>query len=120
MALPASEEPQSEYELAQARRVAYIAAYREHVDVALTPVDYERALLSQGAVNPSGLLLTLADVTTRLNHEPHTGTRWVAQHPIVQLYLVQLCELAGSYSNINTDRYSDCTALCRERAHKNC
>jgi len=121
MAFPASEEPQSEWQIMQERRANYIAPYRAHVDVELTPRDYEQALMSQTATNPSGLTLALGEVLKKLNREPETtGTNWVAAHPIVQLYLVTLCELAGTWSNIDTDRYSDCADLCRERAHKNC
>ena len=54
---------------------------------------------SQSAVNSSGLIRDLARKTERIWNEARLqgqGTSWVNTHPIVQLYLVQLCHLAFS------------------------
>jgi hypothetical protein len=59
----------------------------------LTTKDYEFAMLSQGAVNLSGLVRSLAEVTERIWAEAHAkgqGTEYVNTHPIVRLYVEQI------------------------------
>jgi hypothetical protein len=62
----------------------------EHEQLRLS--DYQDALYSQSACNLSGLIKSLAEITTRVWNTAHKlgmGTDWVNHHPIVQLFAYQ-------------------------------
>lgn len=86
-------------------------------DKELTVHDYEMALLSQGAVNLSGLAHELSRVMPKIwaqSRAQGKGTEFVNTHPIVRLYLEQMMFLcARDYS----EAYAICTKIveCQKR-----
>jgi len=62
----------------------------------LTPKDYEDAFLVQSGCNASGIVRSLDIMMAKLWEEAHhreKGTDWINGHPLVTLYLAQLCHL---------------------------
>ena len=81
----------------------------------LLPKDYQMALLSQGAINLSGLAHSLAEVLPRIWEEARAqgqGTDWVNGHAIVRLYVEQMMHLAQGRD------YSDAYAFCAKHAER--
>ena len=75
---------------------------------------YEMALLSQGACNLSGLILSLAEAMELLWEEANEqaqGTDYVNNHPVVRLYLEQMNFLCRA-------DYSESYRTCLERSKK--
>jgi hypothetical protein len=82
----------------------------------LLPRDYQQALDAQSASNLSGLVLSLAEVMPRLNHEMRrrgVDAGWRDRHPIVRLYLEQLEFLAGP---LTPESWARAAAFCRQHA----
>lgn len=66
---------------------------QQEEETGLSPHDYEMALLSQGAVNLSGLAHELSRVVSKIwveSWKQGGGTEFVNTHPIVRLYLEQM------------------------------
>lgn len=84
---------------------------------------YKEALLSQGACNASGLIHSLSKIMDDLwkeATEQGKGTDYINRHPIMRLFLEQLCFLnGGSYVESELPEFSSyhkATAICKERA----
>lgn len=85
--------------------------------MALTKQDYEDALQSQDAVNSTALIHALSRVVTRIREEPDfSGTEYVNKHPIVILYLEQLCTLSGEV--LDHPKYGDAYHACKKGAEQ--
>lgn len=85
--------------------------------MALTEKDYKNALLSQSAVNTSGLVHSLSEVMSRMMDEPECdGTTARNQHPITILYAAQIAHLAGAQTSFDDLAYSVAYSTCVERS----
>jgi uncharacterized membrane protein YheB (UPF0754 family) len=75
----------------------------------LTKDDWNNAIASQNACNSLALINSLSDVGPRIREEVQSSHGF-NNHPIVQMYLVQLCHLAsGSFEPCD---YSNLFQLC--------
>ena len=75
----------------------------------MTTKDYKDAIQVQDACNLSGVVISFAEVTKRLNNDPeYTGTAWVRNHPISQLYAAKIADLCGLSYEWPCDAYEKC------------
>lgn len=78
---------------------------------------YQNALMAQGACNLGALVLTLVDDLGTIRTEPaFNGSDYLAQHPVVRLYLEQLAHLSGITIDDERNPYSKAYDICQERA----
>jgi len=80
---------------------------------------YSDALaIQQGACNPSGIALSIADACKEIRSEPgHTGTDQITSDPAVRLMVHQLAHLCRANDHqVAGTAYCELTQLCRERA----
>lgn len=77
------------------------------------------ALQVQDAPNLSGVVKSLAspviDALWEEARKQDKGTRWVAQHPIVTMFLLKMCELNGCGSTLH-ESYGPAEKACQELA----
>lgn len=79
--------------------------------------EYQFALDSQMACNSSGLIKHLAGALDHIWEEARAkgqGTDYVNKHPIVVLYLEQLCHLSGV--TLSHPAYDMSYNICKEEA----
>lgn len=86
----------------------------------LTKLDYQDALYVQSACNLSGIVYSLDKVVIRVREEPDcTGTEFVNKHPIVKMYVWQLCWLSwGVEPNTRDREYTDTLAQINSKLAK--
>lgn len=78
-----------------------------------SPRVYKTALLSQGAVNVSGLVHSLSEMMGELRREARErgqGTDYVNRHPVVRLFAEQIMHLTCSRD------YFEAHRICEEKA----
>jgi hypothetical protein len=80
--------------------------------MSLTKQDYKGAIHAQSAGNFRALVNVLADTLDRIE-ERDSGR--LNEHPIVKLYVAQLCNLAYRDS-VDFDQYAEAYKLCEERS----
>jgi|SRR5215475_8093263 len=88
----------------------------------LSKSDYQAAIYSQSAVNASGLIKSLAEITTRIwntAREIGKGTAWVNQHPIIQLFTYQIVALSFKREFIDWDGYTKAYAFVQQVVNGN-
>jgi len=80
----------------------------------------QSALDVQNACNASGVLKSLAnevlDTLWEQAHKTGSGSRWVAQHPIVKLYMYKLGELTGVELSSLSEGYDAAEDACKRIA----
>lgn len=75
--------------------------------------------IQQGACNPSGIALSIAEACKEARSEPgHGGTAALTSDPAIRLMVHQLAFICGVTSGandmVNAPDYADCTRLCNE------
>ena len=82
----------------------------------------ENALLSQGACNLSGIVISFAEIMKEICEESNRlgkGTNWKNTHPVCRLFAEQIHHLAfmtSDYDKDDSDRYSAAYAACKTLA----
>lgn len=79
---------------------------------------YKEAILVQSACNVAGILNSLVGVRKAILEEIDRG-EWLlgmADHPVLQLYLHQLCFLTSTGPGLSNDQWKKAYIYCQERA----
>lgn len=79
-----------------------------------------QALQVQNASNLSGVTRSLSgeilDAVWAEANNRGEGTRWVAQHPVVTMFLLKMCELNGCCAGSLLPAYEPAEKACKELA----
>lgn len=83
--------------------------------MALSPMDYQRALDIQDACNMSGVIESLHAVLSSIRDEAHVkgyGTQWINEHPIIVMYASKIHSLSRA-DEYFSESYRQCRENCK-------